>query len=87
MEVISMRPDEPIPETVKSGLEMEEPAFMRANNFRQAARRAICDADDWRKVRRAMAGRQRPRMQDFKVGDQVYYWRDDRQPGSASRWH
>ena len=65
MEVISMRPDEPIPETVKSGLEMEELAFMRANNFRQAARRAICDADDWRKVRRAMAGRQRPRMQDF----------------------
>ena len=34
-----------------------------------------------------MAGRQRPRMQDFKVGDQVYYWRDDRQPGSTSRWH
>lgn len=87
MEVIPMGPHEPVPETVKSGLETEEPAFMRANNFRQAAKRAICDADDWRKVRRAIAGRQRPRMHDFNVGDQVCYWRDDGQPGSTSRWH
>jgi len=87
MEVISMRPDEAIPEGIRSALEEEETAFVRANNFRQAARRAICDADDWKKVRRAVGGRQRPTMARIQIGDQVYYWRSERAAGTTSRWH
>ena len=64
--------DEFIPEVLKAVLESEEPAFMRANNFRQSARRVLCDAGDWRRVRRAIGGRTRPKLADMNIGDQVY---------------
>lgn len=82
-----MRPDVAIPEVIRSALEEEEPAFTRADKFTQAARRAIRDADDWKKVRRAFGGRQRPTMPRIQVGDQVYDWRTERASGTTSRWH
>ena len=54
------------PEVMRCALEDEEPTFLRASNSRQAARRAICDADDWRKMRRALGSKQGPKMDTIK---------------------
>ena len=53
--------------------------FQRAQEIRQAARRALVALDDQDKVRRAIEHQSRPPRGPFEVGDFVFYWRPDRE--------
>lgn len=50
----------------------------RAQNIRQAARRALVAMDDAENVRRATHRQSRPERRPFETGDYVYYWRRDK---------
>ena len=56
---------------------------------RQAARKAFVESQDDKAMRRALVARPRP-WRDYKVGDQVAFWRKNRGRGMRSghaRWH
>ena len=61
----------------------------RAVQIRQAARKAFVESQDDKAMRRALVARPRP-WRDFKVGDQVAFWRKGKGRGMRSghaRWH
>ena len=61
----------------------------RAVQFRQAARKAFVESQDDKAMRRVLVSRPRP-WRDFKVGDQVAFWRKGKGRGVRSghaRWH
>ena len=61
----------------------------RAVRIRQAARKAFVESQDDKAMRRALVARPRP-WRDFKVGDQVAFWRKGKGRGMRSghaRWH
>ena len=61
----------------------------RAVQIRQAARKAFMESQDDKAMRRALVARPRP-WRDFKVGDQVAFWRKGKGRGMRSghaRWH
>ena len=71
----------------QSGVHHGDETLARANEIRMAARKALLEADDDQKVRRALSHRQRTmRDQELAVGDLVYYWRRYRNDGKAGMW-
>ena len=61
----------------------------RAVQIRQAARKAFVEIHDDKAMRRALVARPHP-WRDFKVGDQVAFWRKGKGRGMRSgraRWH
>ena len=51
-----------------------DPPSERAVQIRQAARKAFVESQDHKAMRRALVARPRP-WREFKVGDQVAFWR------------
>ena len=61
----------------------------RAVQIRQEARKAFVESQDDKAMRRALVARPRS-WRDFKVGDQVAFWRKGKGRGMRSghaRWH
>ena len=70
-----------------SGVLHGDEEMARANALRHAARKAMVEADNDDKVRRAIVHRPRvARAQELAVGDFVYYWRKYRDDGKAGLW-
>lgn len=53
--------------------------FVRAQEIRQSARKAMVACDDTERIRRATLYKARPQRGPFLVGDYVFYWRKGRE--------
>eukprot|EP00435_Cladocopium_sp_Y103_P072500 s192_g40.t1 len=67
--------DNSMGEHVKSGIFQGVNSFVRAQEIRQSARKAMASLDDVENVRKAVQKQTRAPTKPFEVGEYVYYWR------------
>ena len=69
--------DEGVHEQQMHGMLHGVDSYTRAQEIRQAARKALVEQDDVENVRKAVQSRSRTRKTTFETGEYVYYWRRD----------